>query len=105
VLNAFTTFASGASFWSSSAAEVVCPTRGIAAAAKLADVVIFAVNYPQAGEAVREAGGFAGKVLVSASFAALAGSRDPVTTRSPFEASSRAMPAPMFPCWRDGPYS
>ena len=40
---------------------------GIAAAAKLADVVIFAVNYPQAGEAVREAGGFAGKVLVDIS--------------------------------------
>ena len=40
---------------------------GIAAAAKLADVVIFAVNYPQAGEAVREAGGFAGKELVDIS--------------------------------------
>ena len=40
---------------------------GIAAAAKMADVVIFAVNYPQAGEAVREAGGFAGKVLVDIS--------------------------------------
>ena len=40
---------------------------GIAAAAKLAHVVIFAVNYPQAGEAVREAGGFAGKVLVDIS--------------------------------------
>lgn len=40
---------------------------GIAAAAKSADVVIFAVNYPQAGKAVRDAGGFAGKVLVDIS--------------------------------------
>jgi len=40
---------------------------GIAAATKLADVVILAVPYTAAAETIREAGGFAGKVLVDIS--------------------------------------
>lgn len=40
---------------------------GIAATAKLADVVILAVPYTAATETIREAGGFAGKVLVDIS--------------------------------------
>ena len=40
---------------------------GIAAAAKLADVVILAVNYPQAAETIRAAGDLAGKILVDIS--------------------------------------
>lgn len=40
---------------------------GIAAAAKMADVVVLAVNYPQVGEAIAGGGGFAGKVLVDIS--------------------------------------
>jgi NADPH-dependent F420 reductase len=40
---------------------------GIAAATKLADVVILAVPYPAAAEAIREAGGFAGKILIDIS--------------------------------------
>jgi NADPH-dependent F420 reductase len=40
---------------------------GIAAAVKLADVAILAVPYPAAAETIREAGGFAGKVLVDIS--------------------------------------
>lgn len=40
---------------------------GIAAAAQMADVVILAVNYPQAPEAIREAGGFPGKIVVDIS--------------------------------------
>jgi NADPH-dependent F420 reductase len=40
---------------------------GIAAAAKLADVVILAVPYAAVGETIREAGGFAGKILIDIS--------------------------------------
>jgi NADPH-dependent F420 reductase len=40
---------------------------GIAAAAKLADVVILAVNYPVIAETIREAGDLSGKVLVDIS--------------------------------------
>jgi NADPH-dependent F420 reductase len=40
---------------------------GIAAATKLADVVVLAVPYTAAAETIREAGGFAGKVLVDIS--------------------------------------
>lgn len=40
---------------------------GVAAAAKLADVVILAVTYPQIGDAIREAGGLAGKVIIDIS--------------------------------------
>lgn len=40
---------------------------GVAAAAKLADVVILAVTYPQIGDAIREAGGLAGKIIVDIS--------------------------------------
>lgn len=40
---------------------------GIAAAAKLADIVILAVPYSAAAETIRDAGGFAGKVLVDIS--------------------------------------
>ena len=40
---------------------------GVAAAAKLADVVILAVTYPQIGGAIRDAGGLAGKVIVDIS--------------------------------------
>jgi hypothetical protein len=40
---------------------------GIAAAVKLADVVILAVAYPKMAEAIREAGGLAGKILVDIS--------------------------------------
>jgi NADPH-dependent F420 reductase len=40
---------------------------GIAAAAKLADVVVLAVPYTAAAETIREAGGLAGKILVDIS--------------------------------------
>jgi 8-hydroxy-5-deazaflavin:NADPH oxidoreductase len=40
---------------------------GIAAATKLADVVVLAVPYTAAAETIRDAGGFAGKVLVDIS--------------------------------------
>lgn len=40
---------------------------GVAAAAKLADVVVLAVPYGQAGDAIREAGGLAGKVVIDIS--------------------------------------
>lgn len=40
---------------------------GVAAAAKLADVVILAVTYPQIGDAIRDAEGLAGKVIVDIS--------------------------------------
>jgi NADPH-dependent F420 reductase len=40
---------------------------GIAAATKLADVVILAVPYTAAAETIREAGGFPGKILVDIS--------------------------------------
>src|SRR5689334_13705755 len=40
---------------------------GIVAAAKLADVVILAVPYTAAIETIREAGGFAGKILMDIS--------------------------------------
>ncbi|MBS7541788.1 NADPH-dependent F420 reductase [Ancylobacter oerskovii] len=40
---------------------------GIAAAAKLADIVVLAVTYPQIGDAIREAGGLAGKIIVDIS--------------------------------------
>lgn len=40
---------------------------GVAAAAKLADVVVLAVTYPQIGDAIREAGGLAGKIVVDIS--------------------------------------
>jgi NADPH-dependent F420 reductase len=40
---------------------------GIAAATKLADVVVLAVPYTAAAETIREAGGFAGKILIDIS--------------------------------------
>lgn len=40
---------------------------GVAAVAKLADVVVLAVPYGQAGDAIREAGGLAGKVVIDIS--------------------------------------
>ncbi len=40
---------------------------GITAATKLADVVVLAVPYTAAAETIREAGGFAGKILVDIS--------------------------------------
>lgn len=40
---------------------------GIAAATKLADVVILAVPYPAAAETIRESGGFPGKILIDIS--------------------------------------
>ena len=40
---------------------------GVADAVKTADVVILAVTYPQIGDAVRDAGGLAGKVVVDIS--------------------------------------
>lgn len=40
---------------------------GITAATKLADVVILAVPYTAAAETIREAGGFAGKILIDIS--------------------------------------
>lgn len=40
---------------------------GVAAVAKIADIVILAVTYPQIGDAIREAGGLAGKIIVDIS--------------------------------------
>lgn len=40
---------------------------GVAAVANVADVVILAVNYPEAAETIREAGGLSGKILVDIS--------------------------------------
>lgn len=40
---------------------------GVAAAVKLADVVVLAVPYAQAADAIREAGGLAGKIVVDIS--------------------------------------
>jgi 8-hydroxy-5-deazaflavin:NADPH oxidoreductase len=40
---------------------------GVAAVARVADVVILAVNYPEAAETIREAGGLSGKILVDIS--------------------------------------
>ena len=40
---------------------------GVAAAVKLADIVVLAVPYGQAGDAIREAGGLAGKIVVDIS--------------------------------------
>jgi len=51
------------------AAEIGADTEGggIAAATRLADVVVLAVPYTAAAETIREAGGFVGKVLVDIS--------------------------------------
>lgn len=40
---------------------------GVSAASKLADVVVLAVPYGQAGDTIREAGGLAGKVVIDIS--------------------------------------